>query len=338
MRKLQSVQVLRAIAAIGVVINHTTLVKAGAAGVDLFFVVSGFIIGTVMVWRTATEFATARLWRIFPIYYVAMLPWLTVAVLHGMITGPRLASSLTLWPIWGSWAQPYLGVAWTLCFEIFFYTVTTAAIALKRTAWIVPALVSLVGLNFAFGGLLLGFVGGPMILEFCAGLLLIKAPRHGGLGLVAIGLGFSILIASPHFEYDGSALLDFSRSWYRVMHWGIPAVLIAWGALSLEDLLKRAKALVAIGDASYSIYLTHSLIVLASPFSWPTTIALCLGVGLLMHRYVEKPLLAHKPVAKIGRKVARATAIAGADNLEEVHCAGNDRIVGRRHVRPGVHS
>ena len=74
--KLRSLQVLRAVAAVAVVSVHAQLGERGTAGVDLFFVISGFIIGRVMIGRSAWEFARDRIWRIYPIYWVALLPWL----------------------------------------------------------------------------------------------------------------------------------------------------------------------------------------------------------------------------------------------------------------------
>src|SRR5438128_2745859 len=68
----------------------------GAAGVDLFFVISGFIMAQVSLGRTAGQFLGDRLWRIYPLWWVAVLPWLFL-----LPRGPTfIASSLTLWPIY----------------------------------------------------------------------------------------------------------------------------------------------------------------------------------------------------------------------------------------------
>lgn len=89
MRKLESIQVLRGIAASMVVIMHawgvSTLqqqphnpVRLGAAGVDLFFVISGFIMATISAGKTPREFLIDRLWRIYPIWWIACSVWLFV--------------------------------------------------------------------------------------------------------------------------------------------------------------------------------------------------------------------------------------------------------------------
>ena len=102
LRKLRSIQVLRAVAACAVVVLHAyPKVHApvgsagyGAAGVDLFFVISGFIMASVAEGRSAAGFAADRLWRIYPLWWLAVLPWLFLVP-----RGPTfIASSLTLWP------------------------------------------------------------------------------------------------------------------------------------------------------------------------------------------------------------------------------------------------
>ena len=85
MQKLRSLQVLRAVAACAVVVLHAygwqradgTAFRLGAAGVDLFFVISGFIMATI-VKKSAGSFLFDRVWRIYPIWLIAMLPWLFI--------------------------------------------------------------------------------------------------------------------------------------------------------------------------------------------------------------------------------------------------------------------
>src|SRR4051812_39342227 len=85
MRKLRSIQALRALAACAVVAMHahgvgglqdTGPTRVGAAGVDLFFVISGFIMAHVARERSAAEFIKDRLWRIYPMWIIALAPWL----------------------------------------------------------------------------------------------------------------------------------------------------------------------------------------------------------------------------------------------------------------------
>jgi len=103
-QKLRSIQVLRALAACAVVVLHAVPdahapvdnAGYGAAGVDLFFVISGFIMANVAKERSASEFLRDRLWRIYPLWWIAVLPWLFMVPRGGTF----VASSLTLWPIY----------------------------------------------------------------------------------------------------------------------------------------------------------------------------------------------------------------------------------------------
>ena len=121
MRKLRSIQVLRAVAACAVVVVHSYLrsgqfeanaIRLGAAGVDLFFVISGFIMAHVAVGRTSGQFMRDRIWRIYPMWWLAVIPWLFI-LNFGV---PNLLASATLWPVYGAtFSYPLPKLGWTLC-------------------------------------------------------------------------------------------------------------------------------------------------------------------------------------------------------------------------------
>ena len=160
-RSLQGLQVLRAVAALGVVFHHLPIflegklgltgvvppLLLGAAGVDLFFVISGFI----MVYSSEPLFGRPhaprvfllrRLSRIVPLYWAATsfllgylllvgvafvrvnLPWDVILTSYAFIPFPRRDGLM----------MPVLNVGWTLNYEMFFYLVFAAAILLPR-AW-----------------------------------------------------------------------------------------------------------------------------------------------------------------------------------------------------------
>src|SRR5437870_2641579 len=91
-RKLRSIQCLRALAVSSVLVAHASGWPLGGAGVDLFFVISGVIIGMVLNGRTAREFFTARLWRIYPIYLFNVLPLVFAAAVRGLAEPARVAT------------------------------------------------------------------------------------------------------------------------------------------------------------------------------------------------------------------------------------------------------
>jgi peptidoglycan/LPS O-acetylase OafA/YrhL len=295
-QKLRSIQVLRGIAACAVVVLHAYPdahapignARYGAAGVDLFFVISGFIMANVARERTAAQFVRDRLWRIYPLWWVAVLPWLFMVP-----RGPTFVlSSLSLWPLYGGgYFVPVLKVGWTLSFELLFYLGMTLAIATR------PAIPLALYALFLLGALttanpLLHFVGSPMALEFLLGVLVARLPRALLLGaLIPVGLAL-LAMTSPGIG-DVESSLGPQWALARTLQWGAPAALIVWGTLSLEGKLQgRAFDLpVAAGDASYAIYLFHPIAAFGLAFAWPIRLAAALGIGTAMHVLVERRLL-----------------------------------------------
>lgn len=306
MQKLRSVQVLRAVAACAVVALHAVPEPGapvgsagyGAAGVDLFFVISGFIMANVAQGRTAGEFLRDRLWRIYPLWWVAVLPWLLMVP-----RGPTFVlSSLTLWPIYpGGYYVPVLKVGWTLSFELLFYLGMSLAIATRAAAPLaLYAAFLLAALTTASS--LLHFVGSPMALEFLMGAAVARLPRRVWLGAL-VPLGLTLLaLTSPKVGDVESSLAPQWALW-RAFEWGCPAALIVWGTLSLEPWFERRlfDAPVAIGDASYSIYLFHPLVAYGFAFAWFARLLLAVAAGWAMHVSVERRIMRarkHWPVLR----------------------------------------
>ena len=192
----------------------------------------------------------------------------------------------------GAYFVPVLKVGWTLSFELLFYCGMTLAIATR--AWVPLALYALALLGaLTTSSALLHFVGNPMALEFLMGVLVARLPRHLVVGLL-VPLGLALIACAPAGTGDVEATLGPQFALWRAVQWGIPAALIVWGALSLEPLFDR-KAFdlpVALGDASYAIYLFHPLVAYGLAFAWPVRIALAIGAGWAMHLLVERRILA----------------------------------------------
>jgi exopolysaccharide production protein ExoZ len=204
---------------------------------------------------------------------------------------------------------PVIVPGWTLNYEAFFY-VTFALTLLAprgRRATILTlglGLLCLAGLALRpTGSAILATYTDPLILEFVAGVWLAKAAAAGDLGRTNASLG---AVAAGLVILGGVAVAGLDASgWARLAEWGLPALLIVWGALGLEGAgrLPRWPALKLLGDASYSIYLAHGLALSAAfrigeGLDLPTAVQLWLGIpfavlaGLLCHLLVEKPLLA----------------------------------------------
>ena len=291
MQRLRSIQVLRALAVTGAIASHATYAPRGAAGVDLFFVISGVIIGKVMQGRSAAEFMRARLLRIYPIYWFNLIPLLAVAFVYGIVTPARLASSLTLWPIWGSYAPPFLVPAWTLCFEMLFYSLIALGLWCRRTWIVVPALLIAILLNVFTRSAVLQFVGNPIVLEFCAGLAVLAAPKIRTVGALALVLAVVLFTLSSPIVVTSNLLMDPSINFLRVAVWGVSAALVVYAALCFEGWFgKWASVPVFIGNASYSIYLSHYLVNLTLFIWWPAKVAAMLAVGSIIYVAVELPI------------------------------------------------
>ena len=293
MQKLRSIQVLRAVAALAVAAMHSYqqlnapvgLEGYGAFGVDLFFVISGFIMASVSRGRSAGDFLRDRLWRIYPIWWIAVLPWL-------LILSPgqgSVASSLSLWPIFADgFHVPVLTVGWTLSFELLFYLGVTVALCVGVRLPLIVYALCLVGALMTSSALL-DFVGSPMALEFLAGAIVAKLPRRSVFGtFILVGIALLIL-TSPTTGSARAALVAESAIW-RAVEWGVPAALIVWGAVSLARLFdsRLFDPFVAMGDASYSIYLFHSLIAYGLDIAWPLRLAIAVLLGWSMHVLIER--------------------------------------------------
>ncbi len=320
MNKLASIQILRAAAALSVVLFHAGQwshldFAVGACGVDLFFVISGFVLWSACEARpvTPSAFLLARARRILPLYWIVTLAVAAAALLAPaalpivLPEGRHLVLSLLLVPHADPAGGPFplLPTGWTLTYEAFFYLVMALALAAPKDR----RLQLLSGLLLAAA--LMGFayhrwytlLANPLLLEFLAGVGLARLwgqgrlarwPRALGPGLIAAGI--AILAACQ--------LSGLRDDFLRPFVWGPPAVLIVAGALKLQadgriGSGRLARGLAALGDGSYSLYLVQAPAI--AVFAWltpawpaalraPLSIVLAVGLGWAVYRLVERPL------------------------------------------------
>jgi peptidoglycan/LPS O-acetylase OafA/YrhL len=324
--KLQSIQLLRALAALAVLSAHSLMVWSaathmtlrpcvGAFGVDLFFVISGFIVcQAARRSSSATSFLRARYLRVAPFYYLLSLPFLVGTLATGQPFLAPLATSLFFWPIWGDAPNPpLLTVGWTLCFEALFYISLGAVIKLRQRAAIalLAGYAVALALNAAGARGIPQFLGSPLILEFLLGAVIAWWPvrERPCLGSAAILAGCLLfLFWAVHGAGDTpKTTLAYEPivAIQRVLVAGVPAFLLVWGALQLEPWCKGrvAAAFAYLGDASYSTYLIHPLLITlaadlfratGAPLSAMPFVCIAAGQasGMLVYRTIERPLLA----------------------------------------------
>ncbi len=318
MRVLVGIQVLRAAAALAVLLHHAfeklgVRFAVGAAGVDVFFIISGFIILHSLHARPMAPgaFLWNRTARIVPLYWavtlgITLIALLAPALMPGLRPDAwRLVASLLFIPHHNPDGDifPLLVPGWTLNYEVFFY-------ALAALAWAAPVAWRL---RIFFGALLAlvaaGLVLRPenpvlatwtsgLLLQFAAGGALALAFSRGVVPGRAVGAALLLTGIAGYAGLEWSAW--YSERW-RFLAWGLPAFCIVLGALALEPRREAAwmGALRRLGDASYSIYLLHTLVVaamfrLVAPHS-PTAFVLAamaaaVLVGLASFRLFEQPV------------------------------------------------
>ncbi len=281
---LYPVQYLRAAAALAVVFYHVSALSqqtwnldperidhVGAAGVDLFFVISGFVMAMIVARPgkfDGKEFWIRRVARVVPAYWVItfavfVLAW-NMPSLFNSTTADFYALLVSLSFVAldqgdGS-TGPLLVVGWTLNYEVFFYAIValvagifadrklyaTSAVIIclvAAGAWLEPVNPSLI------------FYSDPILLEFVFGILVYRlwsgprgvVPRLAPLAAFIIGVSLLAL----QWERPVGDL--------RMVFWGIPSAAVLYG--SLGTLTFRSALLARLGEWSYALYLTHVFVV-----------------------------------------------------------------------------
>jgi exopolysaccharide production protein ExoZ len=302
----QSIQVARAIAVILVVAMHTMNLGAGGQsaavveqiavwmrnighfGVDIFFVISGFIIAKLVANSAETKaapinFAFRRIARIYPLFWLTLAAMMSVPAFPG---AKNTIASLMERPLSLLLASPPLvhPVAWTLVYEMHFYLIAAACLLCGRRAPLALLVwcAIQVGIVFAADS---GFIPQylffkPLSLEFCLGVALSFFAHKAPLPLPIVWGSLALGLATIAGFYFGGNSIAFDQV-LRFFFWGLPAALIVWAAVSYELIrTKSHSALSAIGDASYALYMWHLPVLMIS--SWLVAVrGQSLGVFLI---------------------------------------------------------
>lgn len=340
--KITNVQGLRAIAVLLVLFSHLIRVEEkysvdqilplfllnGISGVDLFFVISGFIMvvtttGTHTGLANSSHFLYKRASRIFPLYVFYTLLVLAVALIKpGWVNSGAeydLLSSLLLLP---SENPPLLAVGWTLIHEMYFYYVFVI-ILLFPERFLLPLLsvwAVIIALTHVFIDTTNPFVrlaASPLTYEFIGGALVgvlyqrWKPNVSFITSLVAICGLFVVMFYVGHLYTIEVGVQPSEMA--RVLIYGIPSLGILFLVTNTEIKGKVfPNWLTRIGDASYSTYLTHVLVLSVLGRVWASfsidsafdnylmvsvLVVACLIYGSLSFKYLETPML------KLSRKI-----------------------------------
>lgn len=288
--RFQSIQVLRALAALMVASSHLygfdqrlygnpllpEVALLGNSGVDLFFVISGFAM--VCATRHARgnindviNFLLARFARVYPLWWillgvVAVFWFMQPHWVFGSISErPNLLLDLLLWPHERS---PLLAVGWSLIHEVYFYIVfalffiSGTRTILKLIIWgsCVTGFYFLMAYGVITSSPLLRLISHPLTLEFSLGVLIgviVKSKLKPNYSLLVF-FGASWMLLGSTFLIEKPSVL-FDSIWLRVVVFGIGWSCIVWGLVGLETerCFVPLRFLSKLGDASYAFYLVH---------------------------------------------------------------------------------
>lgn len=325
------IQALRGLAALMVVAHHSSILVLqrlnlgynwvnGGSGVDLFFVISGFVMTISSrplrgAPHPARTFLARRLERIVPMYWIV-----TLAKVATLLVWPNsgrddigswqhVVSSLLFVPSLSLHVlqEPVLLVGWSLNFEMAFYLLFALALVLRKPPlWLVGAPLALAAVIDLLGGPAsqpwVAYYRRSMLLEFAGGMLLAhllpqlrKVPWWLALGVVALAF-------RPLWFFQHPTILTM-----RGLVWGVPAVAAVAGMLSLEHRLGAhvPRWALRVGDASYSIYLVHTFVLpavglllvhLRHSWRYEVTTLIAISVvlsslmGVLAYEGIERPI------------------------------------------------
>jgi exopolysaccharide production protein ExoZ len=333
--RLVGVQYLRAVAALMVVYYHAVrmvpqfkphlslplpLLDEGlAAGVHVFFVISGFIMLATTTRSRPVDFLARRVIRIVPLYWL-----LTGLLALSVLVVPNVFRQTVLTPeafvksalfiaytdAHGTIA-PLVAAGWTLNIEMFFYGVFALGLLVsfeRRLALVAALLIALV-----FAGIPLSLpqappelwqITRPWMLEFVLGMLIARWWLKGVLRRVPVVVCHGLIFIG---------FVGLLTTWTSIFNdeadWVLPSALIVLGTVALDQArgIKQHRGPMLLGDASYSIYLSHFFTLAVIKSAWVklgltqrggwaypfalVAVAASIVVAVVTYRIVEKPLL-----------------------------------------------
>lgn len=315
--RIDGLEACRAAAAILVMLFHLgesysgepffELFKRGYAGVDLFFVISGFIIfRTLQPGSSIKTFAAKRFFRIFPPYWVILSLYvltfgLAAIFLPGFerdLSPDRLVTSYLLLPSY----DHVIAIAWTLSCEILFYLVAGVTYIRFGPAYCVAivfvwgagnAILNMIGLDFDLLPL------SPIFLEFFFGIVAAllfarTAARNSRLGAAAAIVGALCLFYFLFIAPD-----SVTQNWHRVIIFGLPSAALVYGISSIP--VRLPSIVILLGGASYILYLIHVLVFVVfgrlllevgmvdAALSGATLALISISIALVAHSKLEIP-------------------------------------------------
>jgi exopolysaccharide production protein ExoZ len=319
-KKLEGIQVARAIAALSVAYFHSyialrafpesaqmpipPLKQWGYLGVDFFFAISGYVICLIAARPSFSPllFAIKRLFRLYPIYWIAMagIAFLIAIGKYRIEPVGHFLYSMTLLPQNGA---PAYDLSWTLEREIVFYFIAACVVPLGGIPALAIVLAGLSAAGWYFGNPWSYHLISTTQADFLAGVLVFmigaRAKYLGAIFPIVAGMGLLV------YTHASGIFL------YIPLSMGV--ILLGMTQLRLPPKPRVFRWIVAVGDASYSLYLLHYIVFIGSvylcaylsppvwlcePWRYLTLLAACI-ISCLTWRFIEMPAI------KLGEWVAR---------------------------------
>ena len=329
--RLHALQYLRAVAALAVVYSHsvtqvegyeTYLGHAGSFGVDIFFVISGFImIYIAKPTNTFGKFIVNRARRVIPLYWFFTLLMAAILLLLPSVfkateyDTKALILSLGFIPHWSmvtpTEAWPIVAPGWSLNFEMYFYFVFALSLffAEKYRIAVISLVISTVFLLAYYlddgQSAVTHFFSQSMVFEFVLGMLLAAAWKRGFRLPSSISWGILALATGMLFLH-----LPVSR----ILEYGVPSLFIVMACLFIK--VKEWRFGILLGDASYALYLSHIFTLgvlrkvlppilgdgqIAAYLFVLISLVVCTVASLVVHKYVDNWLLVQDRLPKFGK-------------------------------------
>lgn len=319
-----SVQYMRAIAALMVVCTHTAWkgeqystnpmywFNIGGVGVDLFFIISGYIMCHTIFNKklNVVDFIKARLVRIIPLYWVLTsvalcVYWVAPDKVNSSGGSTSVLYSFILFP---TDSKYLIQNGWTLSYEFYFYIIFSVGLFFAGfLRFLAPAVIllslALFGYLVETGGIYFNFLTNSLLIEFAMGIFIFNIHRaivfNNSYSLILIIVSIVSLAYVNFFGGSGERVLDY----------GVPCFLFFLAMINFESkfsILKNNTAssiMAKIGDSSYSIYLIHPFVLTGSSivlnklgfsvYGWFFVSLLIINsvlAGLCCHVFLEKPM------------------------------------------------
>lgn len=352
-QQLQTIQAVRGVAALVVVAFHLTqfidgtygealwfgVFKRGFAGVDFFFVISGFVIvytSQAYIGRPETlrTYLTKRVIRVYPIYWL-IIASMTLLMGASLLLQPNGVGKVipNRWPgldtiLLTPHHHALNIVSWSLSHELFFYLLF-ACLIVSRKLWVIPAFFLVGSIYMALtkqeyidgqSTIWAYFWFNPLNVEFALGALAGYGFLHHtivkweGIGAATLGFVWLYSFGDTPNEFFGE----------RLLHYGVASMLILIAVLAYEH-LRRPRLpqwIISAGDASYLIYLIHTPLLLlftrlvtrafptysavGVPLACFSLVIVVTYLSILIHRLIEKPLMRYLSARLLPRKKAVA--------------------------------